>query len=271
METLTDKEIKPFLRWAGGKRWLVEKYSEIFPSFTGKYIEPFLGSGVVFFHLLPNKAIISDLNEEHVITYEAIKHQPKEVAAALSQMKRNLIDYYEVREWEPNGNIEIASRFIYLNRTCWNGLWRVNLSGKFNVPKGTKRIENYPDDDFRGISAILSNVDLIHGDFEYAIDQGKEGDLIFADPPYTVRHNKNGFVKYNEKIFAWKDQERLANSLIRAVNRGCYVICTNANHPSIKEIYSGDKFNFKVVSRYSGISSLSSTRNLYQELIIHGN
>lgn len=260
--------IKPFLKWAGGKRWMIANHKEVFPSFEGKYVEPFLGSGAVFFHLIPQKGILADLNKELIITYKAIQNNHRLVEYAIKELKDSKTDYYAVRSWEPDEDFQIAARFIYLNRTCWNALYRVNIQGKFNVPKGTKRIEDYPVDDFELIANALQNISIRHSDFKRTIGSARQGDLIFADPPYTVRHNNNGFVKYNEKIFSWENQIELSKSLTRAVERGCKVICTNANHSSIRELYASELFEIQEVSRYSSISSNNATRNKFEEIII---
>ncbi len=259
---------KPFLKWAGGKRWFVANYKHIFPTFRGKYIEPFLGSGVVFFHITPKKGIIADLNGELITTYQAIKHSHIEVTNELNNLRELALDYYDVRDWIPESKIQKAARFIYLNRTCWNGLYRVNKQGQFNVPKGTKKIEDYPDDDFSIISNSLKKISIRKSDFKRTIGYARKGDLVFADPPYTVRHNNNGFIKYNENLFSWENQKELSYSLIKAADRGCKIICTNANYSSIKDLYPKDLFSIKEVSRFSSISSKSSTRKFYKEIII---
>jgi len=175
--------------------------------------------------------------------------------------------YYKVRQIKPADPAEKAARFIYLNRTCWNALYRVNLKGEFNVPIGTKTNVVLGSDDFEGVSRLLQDVTITHLDFEEVIDRAEEGDLIFADPPYTVKHNFNGFVKYNEKMFHWDDQVRLSKCLIRASDRGCLVLLTNANYPSIIELYEND-FYLTPLKRSSVIAASSSNRGMYEELVI---
>jgi DNA adenine methylase len=130
-----------------------------------------------------------------------------------------------------------------LNRTCFNGIYRVNLRGAFNVPKGTKSAVVLPTDDFSEAQRLLRRAKLLDGDFEEVIDQAQSGDLVFADPPYTVRHNNNGFIKYNEKLFSWDDQERLARVLTRAAKRGVKVVATNADHREIRHCTRIRPFN----------------------------
>ncbi|MCK0766350.1 DNA adenine methylase [Chromohalobacter beijerinckii] len=260
--------IAPFLKWAGGKRWLVHKHGNLFPDFSGRYIEPFLGSGAVFFHLKPEDAVISDSNSWLIDTYVALRDDWQSVFELLKkhQHKHSKNYYYEMRAFSLEDKIERAAQFIYLNRTCWNGLFRVNLSGKFNVPIGTKS-NVLLEDGFLEISEILSNANILNVDFEKVVDLAVEGDFLFVDPPYTVKHNLNGFVKYNEKIFSWDDQERLFYSLRRAKERGVKIMLTNANHSSILSLYEGF-FDIQEIERASVISANKDFRSRTTELLI---
>ena len=160
-----------------------------------------------------------------------------------------------------------AARFLYLNRTCFNGIYRVNRAGKFNVPYGNKSTIIYENESFSSLSKVLSNSILTVNDFEKTIDLAKKDDFLFVDPPYTVAHNNNGFIEYNEKIFSWDDQIRLFNKLKEAKDRGVKILLTNANHSSIRELYEND-FELVEVSRYSSVSGLAQHRKKYSELII---
>ncbi|MCX6077858.1 MAG: Dam family site-specific DNA-(adenine-N6)-methyltransferase [Campylobacterales bacterium] len=266
--TILNKQ-SPFLRWAGGKRWLTSKYSDLFPKEYNTYIEAFLGGGSVYFHLEPKKAILSDLNYELITTYQAMQENPSKILKVLKKhsKKHSKEYYYEIRDKKPRAQIEIAARFIYLNRTCFNGIYRVNSSGKFNVPFGERYKIFLQNDDFIKISDSLKNTEIIHSDFETTIDKAQKNDFLFIDPPYTVTHNNNGFVQYNEKLFSWDDQVRLANKLIEAKNRGVLVMATNANHERIRELYEKD-FSLLEVSRYTSISGLAKNRKSYSELVI---
>lgn len=231
----------PFLKWAGGKRWLCDRFAEFFPTSFQFFIEPFLGSGAAFFHLRPQTAFLGDANGELVDAYLAIKEDWRKVQELLEQHQQNhgYRYYYKTRALAPvDLNLfHRAARFIYLNRSCWNGLYRVNLKGVFNVPKGTKSEIVLPSDDFARISALLQGADIRQCDFETLIAKAEEGDFVFVDPPYTVKHNYNGFVKYNENLFSWADQIRLRDALERAQRRGVQIMITNACHSSIKELY----------------------------------
>lgn len=262
-------KIVPFLKWAGGKRWLASNISHQIGRPRGRYIEPFLGSGAIFFSVQPNFALLGDLNQELVDAYKAIKTDWKGVQERLEfhQLLHSEDHYYSTRSEIPEDYLDRAARFIYLNRTCWNGLYRVNLSGVFNVPIGTKSCVILDSDDFKTIAKLLESASITSGDFQSLIDQAEQDDVIFADPPYTVRHKFNGFVKYNESLFSWNDQIRLRDSLLRASERGAKVIVTNADHDSIRELYKCG-FKLSAIERYSSISGKSSTRGKYSELVI---
>lgn len=262
--------ITPFLKWAGGKRWFVHQHPHLFPTKFNRYIEPFLGSGSVFFYMQPKRALLGDSNQDLVSAYNGIKSDWRSIVSLLQfHQERHSDDYYTlVRSETPSDPIERAARMIYLNRTCFNGIYRVNLKGEFNVPRGTKNNILLKNDDFEAISVLLKRTKIVSEDFETLINQAKKDDFIFADPPYTVRHNNNGFIKYNEKLFSWSDQERLARSLVKARKRGATVISTNANHDSLRELYENEGFNFIEISRYSSISASSSSRRRFEELVI---
>lgn len=263
-----EKKILPFLKWAGGKRWLVRHHAELVPDFSGVYCEPFLGSGAMFFHVLPKAALLSDRNSELVEAYKAIKDDWRAVLSKLKEHHRKHSPdyYYVVRDSSPTKPHTKAARFIYLNRTCWNGLYRVNLKGKFNVPVGTKQNALLATDDFESVSRALSFADLICGDFEEIVNQAGRGDFVFVDPPYTVKHNHNGFIKYNENLFSWDDQVRLKSSIDKAVFRGAKVLVSNADHESVRELY-GD-YKQHPLDRLNVLSGNPQFRGRYSELII---
>lgn len=267
------KNILPFLKWAGGKRWFTKNYSVFFPQTYNRYIEPFLGGGSVYFYMQPIQALLGDINEELINAYVSIRDNCTEVEEKLKihQLNHNEDYYYLIRDETPINPIERATRLIYLNRTCFNGIYRVNMQGKFNVPKGTKNKVVLEIDNFQEISEILSTAKIYISDFEKLIDEAGKDDFIFADPPYTVRHNNNGFIKYNEKLFSWHDQIRLANCLWRAHSRGAKIIATNANNQLICDLYKERDFNIMTVSRYSSISANPLRRNQYEEIIIYKN
>jgi len=261
--------IKPFLKWAGGKRWLVENELVQVPEYRGRFIEPFLGGGAVFFYHQPDSAILSDLNSRLIEAYTAIKFHWKIVYDLLRE-KHGLHCkdfYYNERSITYTTMCERAAQFIYLNRACWNGLYRENLKGEFNVPIGSKTNIIFESDDFGTVAKCLQSATLESCDFEATIDLAVEGDFLFVDPPYTTAHNFNGFVKYNQKMFSWQDQVRLKDAISRAVGRGACVLLTNAFHHSIVELYKelGEQ---SIVDRYSVISGKNKGRAATQEICI---
>ncbi|WP_327094646.1 Dam family site-specific DNA-(adenine-N6)-methyltransferase [Nocardia vinacea] len=266
----SELEIGPFLKWPGGKRWLVELHAHLFRFQFDRYIEPFLGAGSVYFHLKPEQAILGDLNEDLITAYRGIQQDPDGVQILLEKhhVLHNKEYYYEVRKEIPPGLVARAARIIYLNRTCFNGIYRVNQQGLFNVPIGTRDQVVRDTDNFAGVSRLLHGVDLRHGDFEPLVDEAQAGDFVFLDPPYTVRHNTNGFIKYNEKLFSWDDQERLAKAATRAAERGAKVVVTNASHITVRRLYPGSVFKFRRVSRFSSISASGDSRKHFEELVI---
>jgi len=259
----------PFLKWAGGKRWLLESQPEVFDVSFSRYLEPFLGSGAIFFSLLPRRAILSDRNQSLIETYSAIRDNWQRVFRNLQRHQRmhSKEYYYKVRADTPRNPFTRAAKFIYLNRTCFNGLYRVNLDGRFNVPIGTKNSVLLPTDDFARLASILSKVTLKGCDFEDVLSKAKANDFVFIDPPYTVKHNNNGFVKYNESLFSWDDQIRLSDAVKVAVNAGAKVLVTNAYHSSVRRLYSGVGEIIKV-QRASLISGKATARGKFEEMIV---
>ena len=266
----TDNEkVGPFLKWAGGKRWLVRSDSQISPLVYKKYFEPFIGGGAVFFSMNHNSFLIADANVELVNCYNAIRSDFQAVKSSLAihHRKHSFDYYYKIRASQPSTSHTRAAKFIYLNRTCYNGLYRVNRKGGFNVPKGTTEKVILESDDFGRVSKKLQNGKILHQDFEQTISMANDGDFIFIDPPYTVKHNMNGFVSYNEKIFSWEDQERLKTSIVEAVKRGVMVTLTNADHSSIRELYDG-LCEIQSVSRSSLIAGRAKNRGKTTEVIM---
>ncbi|RYG88013.1 MAG: Dam family site-specific DNA-(adenine-N6)-methyltransferase [Alphaproteobacteria bacterium] len=260
---------QPFLKWAGGKRWLfTDEFIKGLPPFD-RYCEPFLGGGAGFFRLAPIRADLSDVNVELINLYKQIRDNPIDFGAALKSFHQQHSKdfYYLVRSSKFEPDLMGAVRTLYLNRTCWNGLYRVNQRGEFNVPIGTKTSIFDEREDFEAISETLQRTTLNVSDFEAAIDRCGEGDLAFVDPPYTVRHNMNGFVKYNEAIFSWADQERLARAIKRAASRGTRVILTNADHPSVRELYD-EIGTIQSIARSSVISGSVKGRSKTTELLV---
>ncbi|MXO58476.1 Dam family site-specific DNA-(adenine-N6)-methyltransferase [Altererythrobacter salegens] len=250
----------PFLKWAGGKRWLVSRGFPAPPTFD-RLVEPFVGSAAIFFSLLPERAILADVNQDLINLYRVIRDSPVELQAMLRRHhdEHSRDHYYAVRKQVIGDDLGRAARMLYLNRTCWNGLYRVNRLGEFNVPIGTKTTVLIEGEDFELYSKALSGAEIACQDFETTIDACGHGDFLFVDPPYTVKHNMNGFVKYNETIFSWDDQVRLAAALRRAGSRGAAVLVTNADHESLRELYRDD-FTYTSVERQSILAGSAAHR-----------
>lgn len=259
----------PFLKWPGGKRWLTRQIDNLMPLTYERYLEPFLGSGAVFFHLSPRYAVLSDSNMELINAYRSVKSHAEEIDNRLALLQRRHCEalYYRTRETNPADAVGRAVRFLYLNRTCFNGIYRVNLKGDFNVPMGSKDLVEYPEGYLKGIAALLRHVSIKECDFEKTIDTASSGDFVYVDPPYTVMHNNNNFVKYNAKLFSWEDQVRLAAAIKRAAGRGAAVMLSNADHEKVRELYHGFGHH-RSVNRASILAAEPQHRRLTTELIV---
>jgi len=235
-------EIRSFLKWPGGKRWLVPVVLPIIRSrLKGKYIEPFLGGGSVFFALQPACALLSDINPEIITVYRHVRDRPRLLIDKLKSIRVSEEVFYRLRASQPRTALLRAIRFLYLNRTAFSGLYRVNSRGRFNVPYGGG--ERRPDilwvnELLVNASGALRRAQLLNADFEEVIARASSGDVVYCDPTYTVTHNNNGFRRYNENNYSWNDQERLAQAARRAAARGATVIVSNAHHDEIRALYS---------------------------------
>jgi DNA adenine methylase len=258
--------LEPFLKWAGGKRWLSSKLAPKFPQTINRYYEPFLGGGAIFFALQPKRATLSDSNAELINCYRQVKRDPEAVLASLKKLKNSEVVYYRVRKSAPEDPIERAARLLYLTTLSFNGIYRQNLAGDFNVPYG-KKIHVSPAGGSKLLLAChaLRNAKLECKDFEDATSAAGEGDLVYFDPPYTVAHGNNGFVKYNAKIFSWNDQIRLAAVAKRLADKGCSVFVSNADHISIRSLYKS--FQLSLITRPSRISATVEHRKSITECL----
>lgn len=260
--------ISPLLKWPGGKRRLLKYIIPLLPEGYKRYYEPFVGGGALFFRLLPNCATISDTNSDLIDCYIQVRDKPLEVIDALRKMRNSESDYYKIRKSVPKSNTAKAARIIYLTTLSFNGIYRQNLNGKFNVPYGYKtHITLYNPDAILAASKALTNTELICADFASAVGKAEKGDLVYLDPPYTVAHNNNGFVKYNANIFSWDDQKRLATLAMSLKKRGCYVLVSNAYHSSILDLYA--EFNMFEINRASVIAAASVHRASIKECVFY--
>lgn len=262
-------QVEPFLRWAGGKTWLKKHLNIVLGDFHfNNYFEPFLGGGAVFFALAPhNMSYLSDLNRELIDTYVAIKQSPQNVIDILERYKNTESFYYSIRAQQPQSYPEAAARFIYLNQTSFNGLYRVNRMGEYNVPYGYRNKKFLEKDKLLQVSQCLQNTLLSCGDFETLREQIGDGDLVFLDPPYTVSHNNNGFIKYNQKLFSLEDQKRLSKFIDYIKEQGAYYILSNAAHQTINDIFLKENDMRYEFTRASLIGGNKAVRGKISEYI----
>lgn len=256
---------EPLVKWAGGKRLLLKHIIPLIPDFKA-YFEPFLGGGALFFALQPFNSVLADNNTELVNAYLQVRDHCDEVIAALGQLQNAEPDYYENRRRAPQSRVARAVRLLYLTRLSFNGIYRVNLRGEFNVPYGYKtHLRTCDPDQIRRCSRALANAEIRGGDFEATVATARRGDLVYLDPPYTVAHANNGFLKYNARIFSWADQIRLARVARGLTEKGCKVIVSNAHHESILSLYQG--FSVKIIERESVMAASSRFRRPTKECV----
>ena len=262
---------KPFLKWAGGKSQLLGEILPLIPSSFNKYVEPFLGGGALFFALAHNPSIISDANEELIITYIAIRDEVSAVIEELKRFRNTKELFYEVRAWDPSSlpSAKRAARLIFLNKTCFNGLYRVNKNGVFNTPYGGNQSTKFLEGELLLEAHLaLQNARIISGDYKCILQKyAKAGDLIFLDPPYKPVGRFSDFKRYTKERFHDNDHVELARTFNDLVDRGRKVILTNSAHESIFELYMG--YDCRVVNSKRLISSKVTTRN-GKDLIVLG-
>lgn len=262
--------MESFLKWAGGKRWLIPKLQDKLPTFE-TYYEPFVGSGGLFFALEPKRAVLSDTNAELINCYRCVRDHCNEVIRILKRLKSNKETYYRVRDklYYKGDKIKRAAYFIYLNKTCWNGLYRVNRAGRFNVPVGrvNESVPVFDADQLVVASHLLKRAKLKCCDFQEAIVGASENDLVYFDPPYITTHLNNGFIKYNSKLFHHSDELRLARLAHNLATNCVSVILSNAAHPLIRQQYDGPFFKAEIW-RTSTIAADAARRTKFRELVI---
>jgi len=264
--------IKPFLKWAGGKTQLIPELSKYVPGNFNKYIEPFVGGGAFFFYLNPRKAIISDSNEELIITYKAIRDSVEDIIEILDSYKNEESFFYKIRSLNPNNlsYTERAARLIYLNKTCFNGLHRVNKKGEFNVPYGKRNGKFLQREQLRDSSEFLQNVKILHNDYLTTLKKYAEtGDFIFLDPPYYPIGKYSDFKRYTKEFFYHDDHVILKEEFDRLIKMGCNVLLTNSAHPVVMDLYKN--YDIRVIETKRLISSNPKTRNGKDIIVIGTN
>lgn len=279
VQKLINAKPKPFVKWVGGKRQLLRQFRELglyppedFNPTTNTYYEPFVGGGAVFFDLLPKNAELSDLNNELVTTYNVIKNNVDELIQSLQKHIYDKEYYLEVRakKVEDLSDIEVASRFIFLNRTGFNGLYRVNKSGQFNVPFG--RYNNpviCDEDNLRRVSDALQGVTITHRDYKNVLKTAKSGDFIYLDPPYYPINATSSFTSYTAEGFLEKEQTELRDTFVKLHEKGCFVMLSNSDTPFINELYSGlDGITINKITAGRSINSKGSGRGRITEVLV---
>ncbi|GBD37426.1 Modification methylase DpnIIA [bacterium HR36] len=266
---------RPFLKWAGGKTQLVEALRQRIPRPLATYHEPFLGSGALFFHLYREgflrQAVLSDINAELMDTYRAIRDHVEAVVALLAHYPYDRDFYYRIREQDPRSLSlpERAARMIYLNKTGYNGLYRVNRQGKFNVPFGRHKKPCYCDpENLRAVSQALQQVELYCASFETVLERAQPGDFVYFDPPYVPVSRTAHFTSYHSAGFGHQEQERLRDIVLTLTQRGVRVMLSNSDTPFVRNLYAEPVFHVDTLRAKRAINCRSTGRGDVPELLI---
>jgi len=286
-----NNEAKPFVKWAGGKRGIIGTLETkgFIPKKFGRYFEPMVGAGAVFFHIAekykPKKCIISDINSDLINTYKAIKRDVNELIKEVSKIKEEFYSsgdrsefYYKKRDEfnqlkkdKENHLIYQAALFLFLNKTCFNGLYRVNKKDEFNVPFGRyKNPKIFDEDNLRRISKLLQNTKILNLDFEEAIKDAEGGDFVYFDPPYVPLSKTSDFTSYTKMDFGLDDQKRLAKVVNNLAKKGCLVMESNSSSDEIKDIFQEyNNLHIYTIEAPRFISCKSDGRKPVEESVIN--
>ncbi len=274
---MSNSNIAPFIKWAGGKRQLLAQIRERMPESFNNYYEPFVGGGAVIFDLLPTSAVINDINKALVNTYKQICNAADEFLKKLNELDEAMWEdgkeyYYSLREhyndklMKEEFDVELAALFVFINKHCFNGLYRVNGKGLFNVPYNNSRNSSCDENTIRAIAVYLKNVTILEGDFQAACQNAKKGDFVFIDSPYAPL-NPTSFESYTKEGFDIESHKRLADLYDELTSRGCYCMLTNHNTELINELYGNKGYRMDVVSVKRMINS-DATNRVGKEVII---
>ena len=261
---------RPFLKWAGGKSQLLGRLRARIPPSYGRYFEPFLGGGALFFALRPARGVLSDVNREIIDCYTAVRDDVAGLVAALRDHRYESNHYYAVRDADPAklSLVERAARTIFLNKTGFNGLYRVNRSGKFNVPFGRYSKPSICDEEnLRACSAALADVELLAGDFENAAARARAGDFVYFDPPYVPLSRTAAFTAYAPGGFDLDAQARLADFFGKLAERGVAVLLSNSDVPAIRKLYA--RYPMDSIEATRVINCKATRRGPVRELLVH--
>lgn len=274
---MSNSSVAPFVKWAGGKRQLITQIRERMPEKYNDYYEPFIGGGAVIFDLLPVNALINDINKALINTYRTICNEPDAFLKEVNRLDNDMWEdgkkyYYTIREhyndklMRSEYDVELAALFVFINKHCFNGLYRVNGKGLFNVPYNNSRRVSVDEDVIIATSEYLRGVTIIDGDFEQACKNAKKGDFVFIDSPYAPL-NPTSFESYTKEGFDIESHKRLAKLYDELTARGCYCMLTNHNTELINELYGNKDYKIDVVSVKRMINSDASNR-VGEEVII---
>ena len=265
--------IAPFLKWAGGKQRLLRQYKPYFPQADtiGHYYEPFIGSAAVFFHQQYPQATLSDQNEKLIEAYQMVRDNLDQVIAALQPHRNEAEYYYTMRAQNPADLAPAAraARLIFLNKTCYNGLYRENSKGEFNVPFGRYKNPKICDEArLRAASAALQGVEVRVADFSETVETAVAGDFVYFDPPYVPLSSTSNFTSYNKKGFGRTDQERLAETVAQLTKRGVKVMLSNSSAPLVYDLYDRSAYQLIDIQARRNINSKAGRRGPVKELLI---
>lgn len=272
-ELLQVQEPRPFLKWVGGKSQLLSELLVRTPKNFGHYFEPFFGGGAFFFRLSPNKSYLSDINPELINTYHVVRDQCEDLIESLGQHRYERNYFYRIREADRAANfsswseVERAARFIYLNKTCFNGLYRVNSKGQFNVPFGRyKNPKIFDSDQLRRCSRALQNVNIATQSFEAAIARVRRGDFVYFDPPYVPLSVSSSFTSYSKDKFDMTMQILLRDCCVALHKRGAFFLLSNSSAPAVYGLYRD--FKIEEIGATRSINSVGNKRGKVKELLI---
>lgn len=275
MARAKNKLVMPFLKWVGGKRQLLNDIEPLIPSKISTYYEPFIGGGAVLFNQQPKKAVINDYNSELINVYEVVRDNVEELIKDLAKHQNEIEYFYSIRAqdrqegFEQLSALERASRVIYLNKTCFNGLYRVNSSGEFNTPFGRYKNPNIVNETvLRAVSRYLNDNDiqLLSGDFEEALKGARKGAFVYLDPPYDPVSKSSNFTGYVEGGFGSEQQERIRDVCIKLNQKGIRFLLSNSATPFIKDLYKD--FEIIEVDAKRHINSVASKRGSVTEILV---
>ena len=262
---------KPFIKWAGGKQGLCSLLIDLFPRTFDRYLEPFVGGGSIFLTLMPERAVIGDLNFWLLDTYEAIRDDWESVAEELDKLPNTKTDYLRIRQIDPStlDKVKSAAQFIYLNKTCFRGLFRVNQRNQFNVPYGEYDRRYYDSENLAAASSALKNIEIRRADFELCIHDVSEGDFLYFDPPYYKLGGFSDFNRYTRFQFRDNDQIRLACVCRELDERGIRWAVSNSDTPFIRHLFSG--YRIHEITNRREINLNSANRTIIELLIVNYN